>query len=277
MVPAMATMVEQTRAVDTTPAHEAPAERLTSVDLLRGVVMVVMALDHTRDFLGDLVTNPTDLSRASTALFLTRWITHFCAPTFFLLAGTGARLSLARRGRDGVSRFLLTRGLWLVVLELTVLRWAWQFNLDYRVTVLNVIWALGWSMVALSLLVRLPDRAVAIIAVLMIALHNGLDGLAPERFGALAPLWNVLHRPGLLPSPAGTTIFLAYPLVPWIGVMAAGWALGAVYEWSPDRRRRWLLTAGACLVWGFVLLYPMCRWFAAFKARRRDRWWVGYL
>lgn len=250
----MATIARDVAPRTLEPPRAWEALRVESVDLLRGLVMVLMALDHTRDYFGDLVTNPTDLSRASTALFLTRWVTHFCAPTFFFLAGTGAFLSLRRRTRRELSRWLLERGLLLVVLELTLLRFLWQFNVDYRVTILNVIWALGLSMVALSLFVRLRVEAVAAIGVGMMALHHLLDGVAPATFGPLAPLWNVLHQPGMLVATPERQLFVAYPLIPWIGVMAAGYALGAAYAWAPERRRAFLLRAGlACLV-AFVLL-----------------------
>ena len=228
--------------------------RLASVDVLRGVVMVLMALDHTRDYFGDLAADPTDPVRSGTALFLTRWITHFCAPVFFLLAGTGARLSLAQASRAAVSRFLLLRGAWLVLLELTLLRAAWQFNVDYHVTLLNVIWALGWSMIALAALVWLPTRAVAAIGIGMIALHDLADGIAPAALGPLAPLWTVLHAPGFLLNAPGRAVFVAYPLVPWIGVMAAGYALGAALEWPAERRRAFLLRAGLACVAAFVAL-----------------------
>ena len=232
----------------------APIARLESVDLLRGLVMVLMALDHTRDYLGDLVTNPTDLSRASTALFVTRWVTHFCAPAFFFLAGTGAFLSLRTRTRPELARWLLERGLLLVALELTLLRFLWQFNIDYRVTILNVIWALGLSMIALSALVRLRTGTVAAIGVGMIVVHNLLDGIQPAAFGALAPLWHVLHQPGVLAATPERTLFLAYPLIPWIGVMAAGFALGAAYGWEAERRRAFLLRLGITCIVAFVLL-----------------------
>lgn len=232
----------------------ASSARLESVDVLRGIVMVLMALDHTRDFFGDVTANPTDLARAGSALFVTRWITHFCAPTFFLLAGTGARLSLRRRSRAELSRFLATRGLWLVLLEVTLLRFVWQFNVDYQVTILNVMWALGWSMVALAALAWLPTRVVAALAIGMIALHDLTNGIPAQALGALAPAWTIVHQPGFLLNAPGHSVFVAYPLVPWMGVMAAGYALGAVFEWPARRRRRWLLATGIALVAAFAAL-----------------------
>jgi len=228
--------------------------RVDAVDLLRGAVMILMALDHTRDYLGDVTANPTNLATASTALFLTRWVTHFCAPVFFLLTGTGAALALRRRSREELSHFLWTRGLFLIVFEATLMRALWQFNVDYRVTIINVLWALGWSMIVLAALSRLPVAAVAAFGAGLILLHNLADSVTPAAFGPLAPLWILLHQPGLLVATPRTFVFVAYPLVPWIGVTAVGFALGRVFDWPPEKRRAFLLRLGAALVVGFVLL-----------------------
>lgn len=226
--------------------------RVESVDLVRGVIMILMALDHTRDFFGIPGQNPTDMATTTPALFFTRWITHFCAPLFFLLAGTGAYLSLRRKTRAELSRFLLTRGLWLVFLELVVVRGlGYQFNFDYRVTLLLVLWALGWSMVVLSLLVHLPTWFVTAFGVVMIAGHNLLDGVRSTN-----PLWSILHAPGFVLNTTEHVVFTGYPLIPWIGVMAAGYGLGQVYEWDADRRRRFLLGLGL----GLMLAFVMIRW-----------------
>src|SRR3954470_18047850 len=131
-------------------------QRIEAVDVVRGVIMILMALDHSRDVFGDAAASPTNLATTTAALFATRWVTHFCAPVFCLLTGTGAYLARRRRTTPDLSRYLFTRGLWLVFLELTVSRFFWQFNVDYRVTIVTVLWALGWSMVVLSLLVRFP-------------------------------------------------------------------------------------------------------------------------
>lgn len=228
--------------------------RIESVDVLRGAIMILMALDHTRDFFGDAAASPTNLATTTIPLFFTRWITHFCAPVFFLLAGTGARLAASRRTTAEISRFLLTRGLWLVVLELTVMRALWQFNVDYHVLILNVLWALGWSMVALAALVWLPIAWITAIGAAMVLLHNAADGIGAQSLGTLAPLWNVLHQPGLIVATPRILILLAYPLVPWIGVMALGYALGEVMTWAPERRRVAIARLGAALVVGFVAL-----------------------
>ncbi len=229
-------------------------DRVDTVDVVRGIIMILMALDHTRDFFGDAAASPTNPATTTVALFFTRWVTHFCAPTFFLLTGTGAWLSRRRRSTGDLSRFLVTRGLWLILLELTVMRLFWQFNIDYRVTLLNVLWALGWSMIALAALVHLPARVVGAIGVVMIAAHNLLDGVQAAAFGSMAPVWTVLHVPGFLVPGPTHFVFTAYPLIPWIGVAAAGYALGALWELPVERRRALLLRLGLGLIAGFVLL-----------------------
>jgi uncharacterized membrane protein len=229
--------------------------RLESIDVLRGIVMIVMALDHVRDFFG-APGNPTNLATASTALFLTRWVTHLCAPTFFLLTGVGAWLRGSRgAGSRELSWFLLTRGVWLIVLELTVVRClGYQFNFDYHVTMLVILWALGWAMITLAALVFLPTTAVIAFGVVLIATHNLFDPVNAASLGAFGPVWSILHAPGIVFSRPGYVIFVAYPIVPWIGVTAAGYGLGQVFGWTPERRRRFLLTAGVVLSLGFVVL-----------------------
>ena len=224
--------------------------RIEAVDLVRGVIMVIMALDHTRDYFGMPGANPTDLATASTALFLTRWITHFCAPTFFLLTGTGAYLSRRTRTTRDLSRFLFTRGLWLIFLEIVVLRcFSLQFNVDYHVTVLTVLWALGWSMIALSALIFLPASVAAGVGVVLIAGHNLFDGVRSSN-----PLWSVLHAPGFLVPGPDHSVFVAYPIIPWIGVTAAGYGLGQIYAWPESRRRQWLLRTGVAVTAAFLVL-----------------------
>ena len=224
--------------------------RLESVDLLRGVIMILMALDHTRDFFGIPGQNPTNLATASAGLFLTRWVTHFCAPVFFLLTGTGAFLALRRRTPAELSRFLLTRGLWLIFAEVVLLRClAYQFNFDFRVTMLLVLWSLGWAMIVLAALVRFPAWVATVFGVVLIVSHNLLD-----RVQSTHPLWVILHRPGFVLNTPRYVIFAAYPLIPWIGVTAAGYGLGQIYRWDAARRRRLLLRLGLMLTAGFFLV-----------------------
>ena len=223
--------------------------------MLRGTVMIVMALDHVRDFFGGIGVSPTNLATTTFPLFFTRWVTHCCAPVFFLLTGTGAYLAGRRRTRANLSRLLLTRGLWLLVLDAVVVRClAFQFNIDYKVTVLNVLWAIGWSMIVLAALVRLRPALVLAFGGVMIATHNLLDPITPAAFGSLAPLWTLLHVQGVLVNVPGHIVLSAYPLIPWIGVTAAGFGLGVVFDWPRERRRRVLLLAGTAMTIGFVLL-----------------------
>ena len=231
--------------------------RLTSVDALRGLVMVIMALDHVRDFAhaGAMTFNPLDLTRTTPILFFTRWVTHVCAPAFMLLAGVGASLLLQRDGsRARVSRFLWTRGLWLIVLELTVMRLAmnFTFSTQYPVIVL-VLCALGLSMIALSALIYLPVRAIAAVSVGIILLHNLLDGVQASQLGAWAGVWRLLHQQGVVLI-GGVPFIIAYPILPWIGIMAAGFCLGYAWMLEPQRRRRALVTAGAAMMALFAIV-----------------------
>ncbi len=244
------------------------SKRIDSVDFLRGLVMIIMLLDHTREYVHNdaFLFNPTDLSKTNAALFFTRWITHLCAPTFVFLAGTSIYLQLMRgKSRVELSKFLLKRGLWLILLEFTVIRFAIFFNLDYRfVGLAEVIWIFGVAMICLAGLIFLPVRVVGIIGVAMIALHNLLDGSnispAVSMAGTPAPdawqtLWIFLHQPGFVPLFDGAAkIFVAYPIIPWVGVMAAGFWLGTVYEWDAKRRRRFLLWLGGGLLGLFVIV-----------------------
>lgn len=230
------------------------ARRLESVDFLRGAVMVLMALDHVREFFGDTRINPTDPATTTVALFFTRWLTHFCAPVFFLLTGTGAALARRSRSVTDLSRFLFARGVWLIVLEIVVVRWVMQFNVDYQMTLLTVFWVLGCSMIVLAMLVRLPPTTAAGIGIAMIATHNLLDRVRPSMFGSFAPLWTLLHSPGIVLSHSGHVVFAAYPLIPWIGVTAAGYGLGQVYRWTPDERQTFLWRVGIALTVLFVVV-----------------------
>lgn len=234
-----------------TPADQ-PRRRIESIDVVRGIIMIIMALDHTRDYFGGASVNPTDLATTTTALFFTRWITHICAPTFFLLSGMGAWLMGRRRTRADLAVFLFTRGLWLLFLECVLFRFIMQFNFDYHVTILTILWSLGWSMVALAGLVFAPPQVAAVLGVAMIVVHNAFDGIRPHAFGALAPLWTVLHTGGVLLARPGHLVIIGYPLIPWIGVMALGYGLGPLYSMDADRRRTILLRTGTALCVAFV-------------------------
>jgi uncharacterized membrane protein len=234
-------------------AAVAARPRLNGIDFLRGLVMAVMVLDHTRDYLGVSGLNPRDVHEP--ALFLTRWITHFCAPVFVFLAGVSAWLYASRgRTRGELSRFLLTRGIWLVLIELTLVRFGWTFSLTADFLLFQVIWVIGASMIALSGLVWLPRGAIAAVGLALVFGHNLLDGINAAAFGDKAWLWMFLHEPGMLEPVPGVTAFALYPLIPWVGVMALGYVVGPVMLWESERRREWLLVAGIAMIAGFLLM-----------------------
>src|SRR5262245_3287449 len=222
------------------PAREAgeraPSGRLTSIDIVRGVVMILMAIDHVRVFSGVPAGGPTP------GVFFTRWITHFVAPAFIFLAGTAAYLhgtKLANRGQ--LARFLFTRGAWLILLELTVIRVSWTFNFDFQHYLLaGVIWVIGCCMMLMAALVYLPTVAIGTIGVLIIAGHNVMDFIAPRLGEAVTsnPVFTLLYFGGGFQLGAnGPPLVILYSIVPWIGVMAAGYAFGVVML-RPEQQRR---------------------------------------
>ncbi|MBL8821765.1 MAG: DUF1624 domain-containing protein [Planctomycetia bacterium] len=229
--------------------------RLHSIDLLRGLVMILMALDHVRDFFFTHTIDPTDLSQTTPSLFFTRWISHFCAPTFLLLAGVGAALSRLRgKSSSELASFLITRGLWLIFLEWCVVRtfgWAWNFDFTYLPC--WVIWTLGWSMILLGLLVRLPTWLPATLGAILILGHHLADPIKSADFGAWGWLWTFLHDPGEVQS-FGITFSAGYPLIPWVGVMMVGYGLGMCYAWEAWERRILLVVLGIFCVVLFLLL-----------------------
>jgi uncharacterized membrane protein len=237
-------------------ATVAPANRLASIDIVRGAVMVLMAIDHVRVYSGVPAGGPTP------GIFFTRWITHFCAPAFVFLSGTSA--FLYGRTHDGLSRFLLTRGAWLVLLELTVIRVAWTFNLDFAHYILaGVIWVIGWSMILMAALVRLPVSAVGFTGLIIIFGHNAVGpsivkvvSEAPD--GAMAGLLKILYV-GFSAGPItwgaqGGAFWILYSIIPWIGVMAAGYAFGTIMVDEPARRRRLCLVIGLSAIALFLVL-----------------------
>ena len=218
--------------------------------------MVLMALDHARDFFTNVKFDPLDLTQTNPALFLTRWITHFCAPNFILLAGVAAFLTRSRgKTTRELSWFLFSRGLWLAFLEVSWVRClGWEFNFDYHNVGVGVLWAIGWGMVVLSLLVYLPSGAVGILGVMMIFLHNLFDGVTPETLGKFGWLWAVLHvSTGLHPAP-GFNFAIGYPLVPWMGVLATGYGFGKIFLLEADKRQRWMRLLGLGLITLFVAI-----------------------
>ena len=240
-------------------APEAPSQapaRVSSIDIIRGAVMVLMAIDHVRVFAG------VPAGGASAGIFFTRWVTHFCAPAFIFLAGTSA--FLYGRRNPNLSRFLLTRGIWLVILELTVIRVSWTFNFDFRqYEMAGVIWVIGWSMIIMAVLVKLPVRVIGAIGLLIIVGHNLLSGAAggiAESLGndARGIFWKLAYIGFFAPSielgPDGPNLVVLYTLIPWVGVMAAGYAFGTVFTLPPAKRDRTCLTIGLGAIAAFVVM-----------------------
>lgn len=252
-----------------TAAVPARRARLDSIDLLRGIVMVIMVLDHTRDFAfaTTLHISATDLAQTTPAIFFTRWITHYCAPVFVLLAGTGSYLQRIRgKSRAELARFLITRGLWLVVLEFTVVGLGIKFSFDTHLLGLaQVIWAIGCGMIALGGLIYLPTIAVAAIGIAIVLFHNTLDVFpvyqwqGPSSPGPTAgqAVWLILHGGPFQILPLGhpfPLVVLLYAILPWTGVIAIGYALGALYRLDPRQRRRILFGVGAAVTAAFLVV-----------------------
>ncbi len=239
-------------------------KRIDSIDILRGLVMVIMALDHVRDFFhktviegsGDVATGPTDLDHTTPALFFTRWITHFCAPIFVFLAGTSAYLIGSRRSKAELSLFLIKRGIWLVIVEVVIITMGWTFNPLYNVIILQVIWAIGISMIILGLLVYLPFTVIFIIGVIIVFGHNLLDYPsinAGLKGGFIADLLYFTNF-SIYNIDNSHIIIIVYAFVPWLGVMMLGYCFGRLYrsQIGPAWRKKLLWQMGAGLLLLFI-------------------------
>lgn len=231
--------------------------RLTSIDALRGMVMIIMALDHTREFVhaSAMVFQPEDLTRTNAILFFTRWVTHICAPVFVFTAGLGAYFWKSHgRSSAQLSKFLWSRGLWLIILDLTVIRFALTFSMMNGVLILSVLWAIGLSMIVLGLLIRIPTRWLAAGSIAVIVLHNLTDRLTADRLGFASWVWKILHEQGVF-NVGPALVLVAYPLVPWVAVMALGFCFGEIMILRPEERRKWLFRIG----WGMVAAFFVLR------------------
>lgn len=232
--------------------NRASASRVQAIDAVRGLAMVIMALDHIRDFWSLTAVRPEDVAHASAGLFFTRWVTHFCAPTFVFLAGTSVFLlqqKQADRGRT--SRFLVSRGLWLILLEVVVMNVVLQWT--YNILLLLVIWVLGWSMVVLAGLIWLPRWATATFALVVIFGHNMLPAIQPVTGATLLPAL-LYHSPFFYKTAAGLPLVVSYAILPWAAVMAAGYCIGPWFRLPLPERNRWLRRLGAGALLLFVAL-----------------------
>jgi len=232
--------------------------RIESIDILRGVVMVIMALDHVRAYFhyGSFYTDPTNLDTTTATLFFTRFITHFCAPVFVFLAGTSAFLYGSRKTKPALFKFLLTRGIWLIFLEFAINNLIWTFDLSYSFFIAQVIWAIGVSMVCLSFLIYLPKKIILTVGIILVAGHNALDGIVMEGQSIQSMIWYFLHQKNLLVFSPDSILYVHYPLIPWIGLMALGYLFGTFYkkDFEVNVRKKWLLYIGfGTLILFFVL------------------------
>lgn len=227
--------------------------RIASIDLLKGLVMVIMALDHVRDYFhaSAFLFDPADPIQSNLPFFFTRWITHFCAPTFSFLAGLSAYLVGKRKTRSELSGYLFKRGLWLVFIELTIVGFAWTFDIHFSTISLIVIWALGISMLFLATLIHLPRNFILIFSVLLICGHNFLDNI--HFSGSIT--WSLIHQAGFFTLPFHKHLFIGYPIIPWVAVMSLGYYFGAFYESSFDsnQRKKILNSIGLMAIIVFVL------------------------
>jgi uncharacterized membrane protein len=232
--------------------------RTFSIDIARGLIMVIMALDHVRDFIHKdaLVFDPTNLERATPAIFFTRWITHFCAPAFMLLAGMSIYLSLQRRTRKEQSFFLVKRGLWLMFLDVVVMRFGFFFNFYYDATFLSILWTIGVCMILMAAIIHLRERTIFAAAVIIIFLHNALDFVQIAPGDPFYVPWLILMRIGVIPMSHGAILITSYSIPGWLGIMMLGFAFGHHYlpEVEPRRRQRILFLYGLCMVLLFIVM-----------------------
>lgn len=231
--------------------------RVASIDLLRGTAMIIMALDHARDYFhaANFLYNPLDLSKTTAPIFLTRWITHFCAPIFMLLAGTAAYLVGQRMTKRNLSAYLFKRGLWLIFLEMVVVNFGWNFNIHFTIILFITIWALGVSMIVLAGMIHLPVKWILLCCGILVAGHNLLDTIHVAGNTLPAFGWALLHEQNFF-TWGKYTVLVGYPLIPWIGIMPLGYCLGAWYAPGYDalKRQRNLLRLGVSVLLLFVLL-----------------------
>ena len=237
--------------------NQSENNRISSIDVTRGIVMVIMALDHVRDFMhtSSMSQSPTNLQTTTTALFMTRWITHLCAPTFVFLSGLSAYIAYKRSNNLSESRrFLLTRGIWLVIIEFTIINFALWFDIHFRFEILEVISAIGLSFIILGLLLKLPSRIIGIAGIIIIFGHNLLQGVNLPANSAVSFIFSVLFRPSLFQITPSFSFYTGYPVIPWLGIMLAGFACGELFEIPAERRNKILIKTGLSILALFIII-----------------------
>lgn len=235
--------------------------RIESIDLLRGIVMIIMALDHARDYFhhstGIAGTfSPTDLDQTTPEIFFTRIITHICAPVFIFLAGTSAYLYGLKRTKAEVSKFLVTRGLWLVLVEIIVMNFVWWFDPGYELINLQVIWTIGICMMTLSVLIFLPKKWLLIVGLIIVTAHNLLEGIQMEGKSFISIIWYIIYQGGFVTISDNHFVQFLYPVLPWIGVIVLGYIFGSLYKRNvrEEIRRKWLIGLGLGCIFLFIIL-----------------------
>jgi uncharacterized membrane protein len=231
--------------------------RVGSIDLLRGLVMIIMALDHTRDFFHQtaMTDDPLNLATTTPWLFLTRWITHFCAPVFVFLAGTSIYLQSLRKTTKELSVYLLTRGIWLIFVEVVIINFAFSFDAGFSLVALQTIWSIAISMIILSVVIWLPFRLILVLAALIVLGHNSLDFYESGKQGGFSFLYDLVHHPGFFPLDDKHNLLIMYPFLPWAGLMMAGYCFGKLFQSYEGAKRRMVLTwTGIGIIAFFIIL-----------------------
>src|ERR1051326_8381155 len=231
--------------------------RIDSIDLLRGLVMIIMALDHTRDYFhkGGMISNPLDLANTTPLLYFTRWVTHFCAPTFVFLAGTSGYFQGLRKNKKQLSEFLVTRGLWLVFVEIVIFNLIFSFDIHYSLVGLQTIWSIGISMIILGLVIWLPFTAIFILGSVIVLGHNALDYYQANFVAPPGWFYSMVHQPGLYKLWDGHSLFILYPFLPWSGLMMLGYCFGRLFlSFEGARRKKMLIGLGFGIILFFAIL-----------------------
>lgn len=233
------------------------SKRIASIDLLRGIIMIIMALDHSRDFFhrDSLTGDPLNPETTTSILYFTRWITHFCAPAFVFLSGLSAWLQSQRKTKKALARFLISRGCWLIFVDLTIMSLALTADIHFSLFVLETLWSIGAGMIVLGLLVQLPFNVILATGLIIFFGHNLLDLAERSQQANLPSWWSLLHRPGIIPLNEKHSLLILYPFLPWAGLMLLGYCCGKLFtDTTPERRKKRLLITGISAILFFVLL-----------------------